>query len=343
MAECPVPFVIFQSETIVVTPTMTIKWEIRMRAAVLTANGFNVQEVAELTIGAGEVLVKTLACGVCSGDLFVYQHRADFAATNSRLGHEASGEVVAVADGVTNINSGDIVTALAQPAYADYFVAAADCLVKLPSTIDPKYALGEAVACCVHAANRFDIQPGDRVAVVGCGFMGLVCLQLAKYQAAGFICAIDPIVERRAKSQQFGADVTYDPGVSTGDDILSEQGEFDVVIEAAGVQPAIDLCTDLVTKHGRIILVGYHQSNNGLRTVNMQAWNFKAIDVINGHVRRRDEKVAAMQRGVALMQEGHIVTEPLVTVYDFDDAERAFRDLTKGDPNLFKAVLLMDR
>ena len=59
-----------------------------------------------------------------------------------------------------------------------------------------------------------------------------------------------------------------------------------MVIEAAGVQSAVDLCTELVTQHGKIILVGYHQSNDGMRNVNMQQWNFKAIDVINGHVRR---------------------------------------------------------
>ena len=95
------------------------------------------------------------------------------------------------------------------------------------------------------------------------------------------------------------------------------------VIEAAGNQSALDLCPELVAQHGRIILIGYHQSRNGQRTVDMQQWNFKAIDVINGHVRRQDEKVAAMRKGMDLMQQGHINTEPLVSVYDLDDIETA--------------------
>ena len=313
-----------------------------MKAAILTLDGFKIQDVALPTIGDDEILVKTLACGVCSGDVFVYQNRTELAATYNRLGHEASGKVMTVGQNVTAFQPGDIVTALALPAYADYFVASADELVKLPPDINPTYALGEAVACCVHAANRFGTQPGDKVAVVGCGFMGLVCMQLAKYQGAGFICAIDPVAERLTMSQQFGADVTYNPFETSGADILAAHGEFDVVIEAAGVQSAVDLCTELVTQHGRIILVGYHQSNGGLRRVNMQQWNFKAIDVVNGHVRRQDEKVSAMQQGMMLMQQGHIVTEPLVTLYNFSEAERAFRELTSSKPGLFKAVLLME-
>ncbi len=312
-----------------------------MKAAILTLDGFEIREVELPEIGDDEVLVKTLACGVCSGDLFVYKNRAQYVATYSRLGHEASGEVAAVGRNITDFQPGDIVTALALPAYADYFVASAVSLAKLPPDIDPTYALGEAVACCVHAANRFGTRPGDRVAVVGCGFMGLVCLQLAKYQGAGFICAIDPLAERRVMSRQFGADADYDPFQTSSAAILAEHGEFDVVIEAAGTQSAVDLCTTLVTQHGRIILVGYHQSNNGLRTVNMQQWNFKAIDVINGHVRRQDEKVAAMRQGMQLVQQGYINTKPLVTAYHFDEIERAFRNLSDGTPGLFKAVLLM--
>jgi len=96
------------------------------------------------------------------------------------------------------------------PTYSDYFVAAIDTLVKLPLGVDPIYALGEAIAYCVHAANRFGIQAGDKVAVVGCGFMGLVCLQLARYQGAGFICAIDPLAERQEMGRQFGAAAALD-------------------------------------------------------------------------------------------------------------------------------------
>lgn len=312
-----------------------------MKAAVLTTAGFEIQEAPKPSMGDHEVLIKTLACGVCSGDVFVYQNRARYAATYNRLGHEASGLVMGVGRSVEAFKVGDKVTALALPAYADFFLASEDMLVKLPPNIDPLFALGEAIACCVHAANRFGIRPGDRTAVVGCGFMGLVCLQLAKYQGAGYVCAIDPIAERRQMSERLGADVTYNPSIHDSAGILGNHGEFDVVIEAAGVQSAVDLCTDLVTEHGRIILVGYHQSNNGLRTVNMERWNYKAIDVINGHVRRQDEKAAAMRQGVELMSQGHIVTEPLVTIYEFADTEQAFRDLTSGKPGLFKAVLHM--
>lgn len=310
-----------------------------MKSAVLTPTGFELHEIKTPTITDDELLVKTIACGVCSGDVFVYHNRAELAATHGCLGHEPSGEVVAVGKNVTAFQPGDIVTALTSPAYAEFFVAPSDGLVKLSPKIDPIYALGEAVACCVHAANRFGTRPGDKVAVVGCGFMGLLCLQLARYQGAGLICAFDPLPERRDMSGQFGADVTCNPFDTTAENILAEHGEFDIVIEAAGVQSAIDLSTELVAKHGRIILVGYHQSNGGMRTVNMQQWNFKAIDVVNGHVRRQDEKAEAMRQGMALMAQSHITTKPLVTIYDLHDIEQAFRDLVDRKPGLFKAVL----
>ena len=60
------------------------------------------------------------------------------------------------------------------PVYADFFVSKPTELVKLPnSRLIRPYALGEAIACCVHAGNRFGIQPGDKVAIIGCGFMGI--------------------------------------------------------------------------------------------------------------------------------------------------------------------------
>ena len=287
------------------------------------------------------MLVKILACGVCSGDVFVYENRAELAAAHSRLGHEASGVVAGFGQDVTSFAEGDVVTSMSMPAFSDFAIASPDELCMLPSEIDPAFALGEPIACCVHAGNRFGTLPGDRVAVVGCGFMGLLCLQIARYQGAGFLCALDPDASRLEMSRHLGADVAVSPSECRAQSILARYGEFDLVIEAAGTQSALDLCGDLVKEHGRIVLVGYHQSEGGMRTVNMQQWNFKAIDVVNGHVRRHQEKAEAMRQGVDLMREGHLSTAPLVTTYDFCDIEQAFCDLASRKPGLMKAVLLM--
>lgn len=312
-----------------------------MKTAVLTPNGFEIHKTDVPTIGDDELLIRTDASGICSGDLFVYQNRDSMAARYGRLGHEGSGQIVQMGNDISGFCIGEWVTALTQPVYAEYFVAKPQELVALPAGVEPAYALGEAIACCVHAAGRFGIRPGDRVAVVGCGFMGLVCLQLARYQGAGLIGAFDPVEERLAMAKRFGAAFGYQPGMMTPQAVLETHGPFDIVIEAAGVQSAIDLCTTLVCQHGRLILVGYHQSNGGMRTVNMQQWNYKAIDVVNGHVRRADEKLAAMREGMQLLAQGHVETKPLVTVYAFEEIQAVFEQLERRQPDLLKAVLKM--
>ena len=307
-----------------------------MRKALLTKGGFRLQDVDIPQPKSDEVLVKTVGCGVCGGDIFVHSVRNTLPADETLLGHEASGVIVAVGDDVADLHIGDKVTAIGG-AYAEYFTATPDILVKLPVSVDPIYALGEPLACCVHASERFGTALGDRVAVVGCGFMGLICLQLAKLQGAGGVVAIDPVPYRRQMALQLGADEALDPAdVEVAD---PDSGMFERVIEATGVQPALDLCTDLVTQHGTITLVGYHESNSGRRTVNMQLWNFKSIDVVNGHVRRHDEKMQAMAKAIALLADGKLVTEPLVRLYDLDDVDQAFADFAANQDGLFKAVL----
>ena len=245
--------------------------------------------------------------------------------------------VVEVGSAVSGFAPGDRVTALGG-AYADYFVASAEDLVRIPAEIDASVALGEPIACCVHAGDRFATKKGDRVAVVGCGFMGLICLQLAKLQGAGEILAIDPVPYRREMAERLGATASLAPADVVIED--TSEGAFDLVVEAAGGQSAVDLCSDLVAHHGRIVLIGYHQSNNGQRSVNMQLWNYKAIDVINGHVRRDDEKREAMAKGIRLLEAGDLIVEPLVSLYALENVREAFNDFESQKDGLFKAVLI---
>jgi threonine dehydrogenase-like Zn-dependent dehydrogenase len=307
-----------------------------MQLAVLTSRGLVFREAPRPECGAGQVLVKTAACGVCSSDL--ERHRRGLGSQDGEvlLGHEGSGFIAAVGPGVEDFQEGDPVTSLHGP-YAEYFVTTPETLVRLPEGVDPRWALGEPLACVVHAGRRFGIALGDRVAVLGCGFMGLMCLQVARLRGAAHLCAVDSVSWRLEVAAQCGTDATYH---------LSEDaparglGEFDVVLEAAGTQSAITLAGELVREHGRIVLIGYHTSDGGRRQVNMERWNYKAIDVINGHVRRDSEKLQAMKAAMDLLAAGRLQTESLVTAYPLADAAQAFRDLADRKPGLLKVTLV---
>ena len=81
-----------------------------MRVAVLTKTGFEIQEVEIPSIGDDEVLIKTLSCGVCSGDVFVYRNRNTLAEEYRHLGHEGTGRIIDAGKDVVDFQEGDIVT-----------------------------------------------------------------------------------------------------------------------------------------------------------------------------------------------------------------------------------------
>ena len=97
---------------------------------------------------------------------------------------------------------------------------------------------------------------------------------------------------------------------------------------------------DLVNHHGTINVLATHRGNEGRRTVNMFQWNWKAITVINGHVRRDDEKLTALVESVNLMAGGAVDMKPLVQLYTLENADQAFQDLEHRKPGLYKAALL---
>lgn len=309
-----------------------------MKAAFLSPNGFEIREIAPPKAGPDEVLVETVACGICEGDVFQYRTRATKNPAGELIGHEGSGMVRAVGKNVHGFAVGDPVTADGGT-YAAYFTALPQALVKLPAAVSPKVALGEPVACFVHASGRFGIKPGCRVALIGCGYMGIGCLQMAALQGASEIVVLEPLAWRRQVAAAHGAARVYDPADQSPAAILADLGEFDVVIEATGVASVVDVCTALVKQHGRIVLVGYHQSNGGLRTVDMKTWNYKAINVMNGHVRRENEKVAAMGEGMALLAAGKLDFSGMIAYYPLERIEDAFHDLIARKEGLFKAAI----
>ena len=317
----------------------TVKRTEKMQVAVLTEKGLELREAPIPECGPGQVLVRTVACGICSGEVYVYKSVIGGSLREAVMGHEGSGIVEAVGAGVDGFAEGDPVTSTGGR-FAGYFISRPGSLVRLPAEVDPVWAMGEPLACVFHAARRFGIEFGDRVAILGCGFMGLMCLQAALLRGPGYVCAMDTVPWRLDVAKRFGADEVYNPEEQSGNELVERLGEFDVVIEAAGTSSAIDMSTDLVKQHGRIVLVGYHLSNDGMRTVNMERWNFKSIDVVNGHGRRGNEKRDAMRASVDLLRAGRLNTAELVTSYPLAKVGEAFQDLVNVKEGLFKVALI---
>ena len=234
-----------------------------MKAAVLRKNGFIFEERKIPECGPDQVLVKTAGCGVCEGDVFQYVTRMadpESKQESIRVGHEGSGVVAAVGINVNKFNKGDKVTSLYGD-YAEYFLAEKQHLAQVPDAVDVKTALGEPIACCMSAARRFGVRMGDRVAIIGSGYMGIGCLQLVKLQGAAETVVFDLLDWRLKTAKKLGADSVVNSKDKTPSEVLAAHGEFDVAIEATGVQAAIDLATMLLRHHGMLNLVGYHQSN----------------------------------------------------------------------------------
>ena len=313
-----------------------------MKSAILTLDGFQIREEKIPEFNANQILVKSAGCGICEGDLFRYLTRNENLGpdnTGIMLGHEGSGVVAAVGSNVAGFKTGDKVTARGG-AYAEYFVATADTLALVPPGIEVEMALGEPIACCMSGARRFGVNMGDRVAIIGAGYMGLNCMQLVKLQGAAGVVVLDLLDWRLETAKKLGADMVVNSQNRAVAELAAELGEFDVVLEATGVQAAIDLGTALLRHHGTLNLVGYHQSNGGMRQIDMKTWNFKALTVVNSHVRDEVEKLDAMKASLRLMSSGRINTDILITNYRFDDINQAFLDLKARKPGLYKANLV---
>jgi len=310
-----------------------------MKRSVMTRNGMAMRESERKPYGPADLLVRTLGCGVCEGDVVEYKNRSSLGDQELRPGHEGIGVVEEVGCDVEGFGKGDTVTCLAG-AYAEYFTSPAEWAVKVPDGLDWRLALGEPLSCVVHAMNRLTVGPRDRAAIMGCGFMGLLALQVLKNRGVGHLCGIDPILERREQALAFGAAEVYAPEDAPLHDDVEHEGTFDIVVEASGVQAALDLAGNLVAQHGAINILGTHRGNEGRRTVHMYQWNWKAITVHNGHVRRTDEKVEALRESVRLLADGTVDVVPLVKYYALEDADQAFRDLVNRKPGVYKAVLV---
>ncbi|WP_354574248.1 zinc-binding dehydrogenase [Frigoribacterium sp. UYMn621] len=276
----------------------------------------------------GQVVIAVRMSGVCASELYDWIQPPPQMVP---VGHEPVGEVVAVGADVA-FCIGDWVTGRVLRAFASHVVAEASDLALVPSKLRPNEVLGEPVGCVVEGLRRTRVGEGARIAVIGTGFMGLVMVQLLAHSLAGNVTAVDPRADARGAALDNGADAAHSP-----DEMGDATDKFDVVIEATGAQSGIDLSTRLVRPHGTLSILGYHRTP---RVVDMQQWNYKALDVVNAHVRDRRLLRDAVAIGLNLAAQGRIDPGRLITHrFACDEIDEAFATLRDKPDGFIKAVI----
>lgn len=304
-------------------------------------------------IGDEEVLIRVTACGVCASELHPWTEGAGWLEASGRrpiFGHEPVGIVEKVGSRAAGFRTGDRVTGLIQNAFAQYAKADYRKLVKVPDGLDDLEALGEPLSCLMSGADRTPVGLGQDVAVVGTGFMGLGFLQLMRLKGAGKIVAVDMREESLETARRFGADETYAPGdVPAAYKVTAwshmDQGikGIDVAVEATGSQGGLQLAGEMTAVHGVLSVVGYHQGHSGLRSVNMELWNWKAISVVNAHERRSEVHMKQMEAGLRLIENGSFHMKDLIThEFTLDEVDQAYEAIATKPPGFIKSVIRID-
>jgi L-iditol 2-dehydrogenase len=322
-----------------------VKERICVRIATLAApRRFEIHEVPVPEVGRDEVLIKVKTCGICTGELELWSNEG-FKNHPIRIGHEVAGEIAAVGAEVTSVRVGDLVAAINErEGFADFCRTAADRVAKLPDGVPVAIAMGEPVACAVNAARRINPDYQDTVVLVGCGYMGLLLLQILKARSPRRIIAIDARQEAVDRAKAHGADVALNVTEQDVRQIVADLTEgkgAQIVIEATGTQNGLTLCGDLVAIRGRLVIYGYHQG--APRQVNVQQWNWKGLDVTNAHERDYKVYVAGMKAGLDLIAQGKVSMGDFVTHrFPLSQINEAFAFAHAKPPGYVKATVDME-
>ncbi|MBO2535622.1 zinc-dependent alcohol dehydrogenase [Rummeliibacillus suwonensis] len=287
-----------------------------------------------------QILVKTLACGICQREIQVYNGYE-----NNRypdiMGHEPVGIVQKIGEKVQNVSVGDIVSTMGDHCLSRYYIADDEFSHKVVNgnNEDILGFLGEPVMCAVNALRWSGLQPGSNVVVVGCGFMGTLLIQGLSHSLTNNIIVLDINGNAKMRALTNGADYFFTVNDSIQEYISKTFGKenIDLVFEASGSLSGLEIATRLVRHGGTICMYG-HQTTN--KFFSFDQWHFKGLRILNTVPWISNNLSREFRDGVNLLNKGYFNTSSLISHYfEFSDAKIAFEVANNHPENYVKGVI----
>jgi L-iditol 2-dehydrogenase len=261
-----------------------------MAAAVYQSPGVvTVEERPVPRPGPDQIVVRVHSCGICGSD--IHQMRDGWGLPAGVVGgHEWSGTIAALGADVTGWSVGERVVGGSSPkcgtcrrcregkpsqcenrhsmtsehgdgAFAEFVVAGAAGVLRLPEGLDPRHAaLAEPLSVALHGITRSGVAPGDGVMVFGVGPIGALSIAALRAMGVDDVTAVEPNEGRRALAQKLGAGAVVDPSELESFPPWEPERQAaraaHVVLECSGHRAAIETAFSQVKRGGTLVMVG---------------------------------------------------------------------------------------
>ena len=348
-----------------------------MKAVVIRGpNDLRIEEVSKPAPGPGEVVCQVAAAGICATDIEIYHGQMPYFEMGMLSfpwtpGHEWSGVVESVGEGVTHLKPGDRVvgecsipcgrcepcyqgsyhlclnrtevgiTGRFPGAFAEYVLMPAAQTMKVPDNVSLREAaMTEPAGVAVHGLDHLKIKPGETVVVLGDGTIGLLAAQVAVASGGSPVVLLGDLEYRMKIARQVGLKhIISRHEMDAGAKIIAALGgtKTDYLIEATGNPNVLDFASSLIKMGGKCLVISFYPTNQ--LTFNFN--NFVANEI---HMLTTISAVNCYPRVLDLMQSKRINVLPMQSpYYTLDRARDAFEDVAHRRTGGVKTLIVNEK